>query len=306
MQTVLVIGLVSIIAFSILHLIPGDPVLAILGEEATREQVDTLRHELGLDRPPLLQYGSWVAGVLHGDFGQSLILRESVAELIAKRLPVTFHLGLTALILSILFGIPAGIVSATHRGGFVDSVITILANLGMAVPTFWLGILGIYVFALKLGWLPVQGYTSPFENLWASTRQLVMPAMSLAVIPVAVLARQTRSSMLEVLEQEYVRTARSKGLNEWTVVTVHAFRNAIIPVITLLGLQIRSLVSGSVLVETVFNIPGMGRLLVDSVFNRDFVTVEAIILIVAVVVALSNLAVDISYGYLDPRIRINQ
>jgi len=302
-QTVFVLILVSFIAFSLLHITPGDPVLTMLGTEATQDQIDTLRHELWLDRTLIVQYLHWFTNVLQGDFGKSIIYRESVAALIATRLPVTFHLGLIALILSTLISIPAGVISAVRRGSLLDQFITVSANIGMAVPLFWLGILGIYLFALKLGWLPVQGYTSPFDNFWLNTKQVIMPAICLAVMPLASLARQSRSSMLEVIRQDYIRTARSKGLKERAVITGHALKNAIIPVVTLLGIQLRNLVGGSVLVETVFNIPGMGSFMVRAVFNKDFLIVQGCIMVIALVVALANLAVDISYGYFDPRIR---
>ena len=302
-QTVFVLILVSFIAFSLLHITPGDPVVTMLGTEATQEQIDTLRHELWLDRTLIVQYMHWFTNILQGDFGKSITYRESVASLIATRLPVTFHLGLIALILSTLISIPAGVISAVKRGSLLDQLITVSANLGMAVPLFWLGILGIYLFALKLGWLPVQGYTSPFDNFWLNTKQVIMPAICLAVMPLASLARQSRSSMLEVIRQDYIRTARSKGLKERAVITGHALKNGIIPVVTLLGIQLRNLVGGSVLVETVFNIPGMGSFMVRAVFNKDFLIVQGCIMVIAVVVALANLAVDISYGYFDPRIR---
>ena len=302
-QTVFVLILVSLIAFSLLHIMPGDPVVTMLGTEATQAQIDTLRHELWLDRPLLVQYMRWFTNILQGDFGKSIMYRESVAGLIATRLPVTFHLGLIALILSTLISIPAGVISAVRRGSLLDQLITVSANIGMAVPLFWLGILGIYLFALKLGWLPVQGYTSPFDNFWLNTKQVIMPAICLAVVPLASLARQSRSSMLEVIRQDYIRTARSKGLKERAVITGHALKNAIIPVVTLLGIQLRNLVGGSVLVETVFNIPGMGSFMVRAVFNKDFLIVQGCIMVIALVVALANLAVDISYGYFDPRIR---
>jgi peptide/nickel transport system permease protein len=302
-QTVFVLILVSFIAFSLLHIIPGDPVLAMLGDEATQAQIDALRQELGLDRSLVVQYLHWFVNVLRGDFGKSITYRESITTLIAARIPITFHLGLAALILSTLIGIPAGVISAVKRGSGLDALITVSANIGMAVPLFWLGILGIYFFALKLGWLPVQGYTSPLDNFWLNTKQIIMPTVCLAVVPLASLARQSRSSMLEVIRQDYIRTARSKGLKERTVITGHALKNAIIPVVTLLGIQLRNLVGGAVLVETVFNIPGMGRLMVRAVFDKDFLIVQGCIIIIAVVVALANLAVDISYGYFDPRIR---
>lgn len=302
-QSVFVLLLVSLIAFSLLQIIPGDPAVIMLGSEASPGQIEALRHELLLDQPLPLQYLHWLTNLLQGNLGKSVSYNESVTGLIATRVPITFHLGLVALILSTVISIPAGVISAIRRGGWLDSVISIAANLGMAIPIFWLGILGIYLFALKLGWLPVQGYTSPLENLGQSTRQLIMPVVCLALVPLASLTRQTRSSMLEVIRQDYIRTARSKGLKESAIITGHALKNAIIPVITLLGLQVRNLVGGSVLVEQVFNIPGMGRLIVASVFNKDFVTVQGTIMVVAIVVALANLLVDISYGYFDPRIR---
>lgn len=303
MQTVLVLIFVSVIVFSLMHLIPGDPALVILGDQATPEQIEALHRELLLDQPLWIQYLNWAGDVLQGNLGRSVSYQQSVTDLLATRLPITFHIGLVAFILSTAISIPAGILSAIRRGGWLDSIITLLTNLAMAVPVFWLGILGIYLFALKLGWLPVQGYTSPSENLALNTRQIIMPAMCLAIVPLASLARQTRSSMLEVIRQDYIRTARSKGLTEWAVITGHALKNAIIPVITLLGMQLRNLVGGAVLVEQVFNIPGMGRLMVSGVFNKDFVVVQGTVMVVAVVVALSNLLVDISYGYFDPRIR---
>lgn len=303
MQTVLVLIFVSVIVFSLMHLIPGDPALVILGDQATPEQIEALHRELLLDQPLWIQYLNWAGDVLQGNLGRSVSYKQSVTDLLATRLPITFHIGLVAFILSTAISIPAGILSAIRRGGWLDTIITLLTNLAMAVPVFWLGILGIYLFALKLGWLPVQGYTSPSENLALNTRQIIMPAMCLAIVPLASLARQTRSSMLEVIRQDYIRTARSKGLTEWAVITGHALKNAIIPVITLLGMQLRNLVGGAVLVEQVFNIPGMGRLMVSGVFNKDFVVVQGTVMVVAVVVALSNLLVDISYGYFDPRIR---
>jgi peptide/nickel transport system permease protein len=303
LQTVVVLVLVSFLAFSILHMMPGDPALIILGEDASQAQIDALRLELGLDQPVLVQYARWFTNMLQGDFGRSILYHENVADLIATRLPITLHLGLVAFVLSALIGIPAGVLSAVRRGDFTDSLITVLANIGIAVPMFWLAILGIYFFSLKLAWLPVQGYTSPSDDFWLSTKQLIMPAICLAVVPIAVLARQTRSSMLEVLHQDYVRTARSKGLRERAVIMGHGLKNAIIPVVTLLGLQARNLVGGSILVETIFNIPGMGRLMVSGVFNQDFVIVQAGIIVIGIVVGMANLAVDISYGYLDPRIR---
>lgn len=303
-QTCIVLVILSMIVFSFIHLMPGDPVVLMLGNEASPEQMDLLRKELGLDKPLVIQYSHWLFNLLKGDLGKSIIYREDVAELIANRLPVTFHVGIVALFISIAIGIPLGVIAAVKRGSFIDSIITVTANFGLAVPTFWLGILGIYFFSLKLGLLPVQGYTSPFDDFWLSTKQIIMPSVFLATTALASFARQTRSAMLEVIRQDYVRTARSKGLKESVVITKHAFKNAIIPIITLIGLQIRNLVGGSVLIETVFNIPGMGSLLVKSVFDQDIVVVQSSIIIIAIVVAIANLTVDILYGYFDPRIRI--
>jgi peptide/nickel transport system permease protein len=301
--SILVLLLITIMVFFLLHIMPGDPATIMLGMDVSQERIDSLRKELWLDRPVLVQYGHWLAGALRGDLGKSVSFREDAAGIIADRLPITLHLSIVSLILSTFVGIAAGIVCAIRRGGFWDSVITLLANLGIAIPIFWLGILGIYSLGLHLGWLPIQGYTSPFDDFWLSLNKSIMPIICLGIPAVAVLARQTRSSMLEIVRQDYIRTAWSKGLTERKVILKHAFKNALIPVITLLGIQLRTLVGGSVLVEKVFNIPGMGRLLVDSVMNKDFIVVQACTLIIAAVVLLANLLVDISYGWLDPRIR---
>ena len=303
LMTLVVIVIVSIISFMLLHLIPGDPVITMLGLEATKEQVDNLRAELWLDRPVIVQYFHWFGNILRGDFGRSVMYRDEVRHLIARRLPVTFHVASFSLLIAILFGITMGVTSAVKRGTFLDQFLTLLANIGIAVPVFWLGIMGVYLFGLKLGWLPVQGYTSPFTDFWKSTRQLIMPAVVMSVVPLSVMARQSRSSMLEVIRQDYIRTARSKGLLEHIIIMKHALKNALIPIVTLLGLHIPTLFGGSVLTETVFNIPGMGRLLVQSVFDKDFPVVQATVLCFAIVVALANLLVDISYGWFDPRIR---
>jgi peptide/nickel transport system permease protein len=303
LQTLVILLFVTVIVFMIMHLLPGDPVRIMLGDEATPEQIELMRKELGLDKPLPVQYLSWLGDVLQGDLGRSIAYKQDVNELVAKRIPITFHLGFSAFILAVIIGIPAGVIAAVKRGSWIDSLITVSANIGMAVPTFWLGILGVYLFALKLGWLPVQGYTSPFEDPWQSFRQSVMPIILMSLTALASLTRQTRSAMLEVIRQDYIRTARSKGLSERRVILGHALRNALIPVVTLLGMQLGFLVGGSVFIEQVFNIPGMGRLMVQSIFGQDYVVVQSVVLIVAATVALANLLVDIAYGYIDPRIR---
>lgn len=302
-QTVAVLLIVSIASFLLLHMTPGDPVATMLGTEASKEQIDALRKELWLDRSPVIQFAHWLSRVLHGDLGTSIMYGDPVTDIFAARLPITLYLSLIAFVLSTLLGIMIGILCAVRRGGILDQTLSVLASLGIAIPVFWLGIVGIYLFGLRLGWLPIQGWVSPFDNFLASLKHMVMPVILLAVPGIAVLARQTRSSMLEVLHQDYVNVAFSKGLSERTVVLRHALKNTLIPVVTLLGLQVRILVGGSVLVETVFNIPGMGRLLVAGAFNKDLLVVQGGVLLIGTMVCLANLIVDISYGWLDPRFK---
>jgi peptide/nickel transport system permease protein len=301
--SIIVLLLITMLAFLLIHIMPGDPAIIMLGMDASPEQIDALRKELWLDRPLVVQYGHWLSNAIQGDLGKSVVYREDVTGIIATRLPITIHLSFMALVLSTILGVGAGIICAIRRGGILDSVITLAANIGIATPIFWLGILGIYFLGLKLGLLPIQGYTSPFDNFWLSTKQAIMPVICLAIPSLALLARQTRSSMLEIVRQDYIRTAWAKGLRERIIVSKHALKNALIPVVTLLGIQLRILVGGSVLVETVFNIPGMGRLLVTAVLSKDFIIVQACILVIALLVLLANLLVDISYGWLDPRVR---
>jgi peptide/nickel transport system permease protein len=303
-MAVVVVFLVSIISFLLLQLVPGgDPVRAMLGLDATQEQVDSMRQEMWLDRPVIVQYFHWLGNALHGDLGKSLRYRENVTSLIKQRLPVTFHLAILALLLASIFGIMGGIICAIRRGSVIDQVISVFSNGAVAVPIFWLGILGIYVFSLTLGWLPTNGYTSPFDNFWLSTKKIIMPVICISLPTLALITRQTRSAMLEVVRQDYVRTAWSKGLTERGVIIKHALKNAMIPIVTLLGLGLPNLAGGSVLMETVFNVPGMGRLLVQAVLDKDFVVVQATVLIIGVIISVANLMVDISYGLLDPRIR---
>jgi peptide/nickel transport system permease protein len=302
--SLVVIIIVTLIVFLLQQLVPGgDPARAMLGLDASQEEVDALRQEMWLDRPILTQYIHWVTNALQGDLGKSLRYRINISELIAKRLPITLHLAFMALVISVFFGVLGGVICAVKRGSFLDQAISVIANGAVAVPIFWLGILGIYVFSLQLGWLPTQGYTSPTEDFLRSTKQVIMPVICMCLPSMALLTRQTRSSMLEIVRQDYVRTAWSKGLTERNVILRHALKNALIPIVTLLGLSVPHLFAGSVLVEQVFNIPGMGRLLVNGVLDKDFIVVQACVLIIAVVISISNLVVDIAYGWLDPRIR---
>ena len=306
-QSVVILLVVSIIIFLMMRLLPGDPILMYLSQnemmEITEEQLAYLRAQHGLDKPLLVQYFDWMSDVFRGNLGQSLFYHTTVVYEVSQRLPVTFHLGLMAFILSLIVGIPAGVICAVRRGTWIDTWVTIFANLGITVPVFWLGILLMFAFGLHLKWLPVCGYTSPFDDFWLSTRQSLMPIFCLAIFSIASLARQTRSSMLEVIGQDYIRTAWSKGLRERVIVLRHTIKNAMIPVITILGLQVGLIFGGSVLIERVFSIPGMGQLLADSLFSHDYQIVQAGTLVIAVVVVLTNLVVDISYGWFDPRIR---
>lgn len=302
-QTIFVLFIISLLCFLLIHITPGDPVSMMLGANALQSQIDFTRHELGLDKPLVQQYIYWLSNVFRGDFGQSIRYKIPVTKLFKERFPTTAYLAFLALILSIVLGITTGIISAVRRGSFLDQALVLIATTGVGIPIFWLGIIGIYIFSSKLHWLPVQGWVMPTVDFWKSTSHAIMPVISLAIPSLAVTARQTRSSMLEVVRQDYIRTAWSKGLKEQAVIMRHGLKNALIPIVTLIGLQIRILLGGSVLVETVFNIPGMGRLLVDAAFNKDFFIVQGGVLVLGALVCMVNLLVDLSYVWLDPRIR---
>ena len=302
----IVLFLVSVFVFLAMRLLPGDPVLMYISassaQEVTEEQLNLIRHQYGLDKTLPQQYLDWIAGAFRGDLGTSILNRSPVMQEILRRLPITVHLGILAFIVATIVGIPAGVLCAVRRGSWLDNLVTTLANVGITVPVFWLGILLIYAFALYFRWLPVMGYTSPFDDFWYSTKQLIMPVFCLAVGPIAGNARQARSSMLEVIRKDYIRTAWSKGLRERVIIMKHALKNGLMPVVTLSGMGVGMILGGSVLIEQVFNIPGMGRLAVTSVMNQDYPYVQAICLIMAISIVFTNLLVDISYGWLDPRV----
>jgi peptide/nickel transport system permease protein len=300
---IIVLFMVSVMVFILIYSLPGDPVRAMLGIDASQAQVDALTKKLWLDRPMIVQYGHWLSLAVQGNLGESIMYQQSVTSLLALRLPITLQLSLEALVISAILGICAGIICAVRRGSWIDQIVTIFANIGVAIPVFWLGVLVIYVFGLKLMWIPLQGFVSPTENLWLNFKGTILPIFCLAIPGIAVLARQTRSSMLEVIRQDYVRTAWSKGLKERTIIFRHSLKNALIPVMTLLGLYLGVIIGGSVLVENVFNIPGLGRLLTDSAMTKDFIVVQACALWIGLIVVLANLLVDISYGWLDRRIQ---
>jgi len=307
-QAFIVLILITLIVFFVMRLLPGDPLTIYLADSVNLEampqsQLDMMRHEFGLDQPLMVQYFNWVKGVARGDFGRSIFYHDGVGSLLGQRFPVTVHLGVLALVFGAVTGAFAGLLAAVRRGTWVDKVITPLTYLGVTVPVFWLGILLIYTFGLKLHWLPISGYTSPFEDFWLSTRKIIMPVFCMSVFSLAANARQMRSAMLEVIHTDYIRTAWSKGLSERVIILRHAMKNSLIPVITLVGMGVGLVFGGSVLVEQVFAIPGVGRLMVSSIFAQDYVVVQAISFVIAVIILTVNLLVDLSYGWLDPRIR---
>lgn len=299
---------VTFLVFSTTLLLPGDPVTALLGLSAgqatfTPEQIERYRHDLGLDRPIPVQYAKWLGRAVQGDFGDSIKTRRPVTTEVLPRLKVTAQLGVTAFIISILIGLPLGIAAAVFRNTPIDRLITVVAVSAVAVPSFWLGIMMILFFSVKLQWLPPSGFVSPFEEPIRGLKLLIMPAVILGWSGAAVVTRQTRSAMLEVLNQDYIRTARAKGLAERSVVWVHALKNAMLPIVTVLGLSVGTLLGGAVIVETIFAIPGVGRLLVGSINTKDFPVIQMIVLIIALSTVTASLLTDLAYGLLDPRIR---
>jgi peptide/nickel transport system permease protein len=300
-----VVVLISMMTFSLVLLLPGDAALAILGETGARDEAryQTLREQLGLNDPIPVRYVNWVGNALRGDLGTSIRTREPVAEAVLRRLSPTLHLTFFALLIALVVALPIGITSAVRQRTLFDSIGTVFALGGLAIPNFWLGILLIYVFSIWLRWLPPSGFVPIWEDPLQSLRLLLMPSIALATGLMAIVLRQVRSAVLEVMREDYVTTARSKGLSEPRVINKHALRNALIPVITVIGLQIGRLFGGAVTIEIVFSIPGMGRLAVDSIFFRDFVTVQAIMLVLALAVLAASLVTDVLYAVLDPRIR---
>ena len=308
LMALVVLIFVTIIVFFVMRLLPGDPLIIYVGQNSQlqampEEQIEELRHQYGLDKPLVEQYFRWIGGITHGDFGESIYYHEKVGRLLAERFPKTIYIGAISLVFGAITGILIGLWAGVKRGKWPDRIVTPLTYIGITIPVFWLGILMIYFFGLKLHWLPTSGYTSPFTDFVLSTRQLVMPVFCLSLFAIAANARQMRSSMLETINQDYIRTAWSKGLTERRVILKHAMKNSLIPVITLIGLGVGMIFGGSVLIETVFAIPGVGRLMVSSIFGQDYVVVQGITFVISVSILLINLLVDLSYGWFDPRIR---
>ena len=294
---------VSILIFSLQQLLPGDAALILAGEDRDPNVVAYLRAKFHLDEPLYVRYLYWIGGVLQGDLGDSLRIQQPVLDLVLQKLPVTVQLASMAMVIALVIGISAGIVSAVLKDTVWDYAANIFALWGLSTPNFWLGIMLILLFSVSLGWLPASGYVSPFEDFWASMASMIMPAFVLGNAIAAVLMRHTRSAMLQVLNADYVRTARAKGLVERIVVLKHALRNALIPIITLGALEFGTLLSGAVLTEQVFTIPGFGKLIVDAVFNRDYPVVQGVVLVTACVYLLLNLIADVLYEVIDPRLR---
>jgi peptide/nickel transport system permease protein len=301
--TVPVLFLVTAGVFALIHLTPGDPIDTMMAESVDATVKATLRAELGLDRPLYVQYGAWMARVLQGDLGRSIRNREPVIENVGRRIRPSLELAALAMAISVVVAFPIGIASAARRHSPIDGVGTTFSLFGICMPNFLLALVLIFVFGVTLRWLPISGYTDPLEEPLDGLRSLALPAVTLGLALAAVITRTLRSSMLEALAEDYVRTARAKGLSEWRIIRGHVLKNALIPVVTVLGLQLGTLIGGAVITEYVFALPGVGRLVVDAVFARDYPLVQGVVLLIAVGFILSNLFVDLLYGWIDPRIR---
>jgi peptide/nickel transport system permease protein len=298
--------LVSIFVFALQKLLPGDPILVMAGEDRDPEVIALLREKYHMNEPIVVQYLYWAGDVLRGDLGISLRTNEPVLDLIASKLPVTIQLAVMSMIFAFLIGIPAGILSAVRKGTWVDWLANLVALSGLSIPNFWLGIMLILLVSVNLGWLPASGYESPWVDPWKSLTTMIMPAFVLGTALAATLMRHTRSAMLGVLQADYVRTARAKGLRGRVVIMKHAFRNAVLPVVTLSALLFGELLAGAVLTEQIFTIPGFGKLIVDAVFNRDYAVVQGVVLCTAVGFIFMNLVADVLYVILNPRLRTAQ
>src|SRR5712672_705400 len=300
LSTVPVMAIVALFVFSLLYIAPGDPAAVIAGDQASPADVERIREGLGLDRPFLVQFGTWLWRILHGDLGTSIFTNLPVASLIAQRIEPTLSLMVLTLVLTILVAVPLGVVAAWKAGSWVDRTIMVFA---FSLPVFVVGYVLAYVFALQLDWLPVQGYTPLAEGFWPWLQNLILPALALGCVYIALIARITRASMLEVLQQDYVRTARAKGLDQRSILFVHALKNAAVPIITVIGIGVALLIGGAVVTESVFAIPGLGRLTIDAILRRDYPVIQGIVLMFSFLYVLVNLMVDLTYTLVDPRIR---
>ncbi|MEY8828390.1 ABC transporter permease [Sedimentitalea sp. XS_ASV28] len=298
-----VIGFVALFVFLLLRLTPGDPAAIIAGDTATPAQLEAIRDSLGLNEPLLVQFFTWIGQLLQGDFGTSILSRKPVIDLIADRMEPTISLALTTIILSVLIAVPLGVIAAWKQGTLIDRFVMLLSVLGFSVPVFVIGYLMISTFSMGLGWFPVQGFRPISDGIGPFLHRITLPTLTLTLLYIALIARITRTSMLEILGDDYIRTARAKGLPERTVLMRHALRNCSVPIITVIGIGFALIISGVVVTESVFNLPGLGRLTVDAVLSRDYPVIQAVILLASLIYVAINLLIDIAYVLLDPRIR---
>jgi peptide/nickel transport system permease protein len=301
--TIPVMAVVALFVFSLLYIAPGDPAAVIAGDQASPADVERIRQSLGLDRPFLIRFSEWVWQILHGDLGTSIFTNLPVTTMMAQRFEPTLSLMVITLIFAVATAVPMGVVAAWKAGTWIDRLIMAFAVFGFSVPVFVIAYLLAYVFALELEWLPVQGYTPLSEGLWPWFENLILPAIALGCVYIALIARITRAAMLEVLQQDYIRTARAKGIGQQGILFVHALKNASVPIVTVIGIGIALLIGGAVVTESVFAIPGLGRLTVDAILRRDYPLIQGLVLLFSFVYVLVNLAIDLSYTLLDPRIR---
>src|ERR1700760_3706127 len=303
LSTLPVMAIVALFVFSLLYIAPGDPAAVIAGDQASPADVERIRASLGLDRPFLVQFGSWVWRILHGDLGTSIFTNLPVSSMIGQRMEPTLSLMIVTLLLTLVIAVPLGVVAAWKAGTFIDRAIMTFAVFGFSLPVFVVGYILAYVFALKFEWLPVQGYTPLAQGFWPWLQNLILPAIALGCVYIALIARITRAAMLEVLQQDYIRTARAKGLGQSGILFVHALKNAAVPIVTVVGIGIALLIGGAVVTESVFAIPGLGRLTVDAILRRDYPVIQGVVLLFSFVYVLVNLVVDLLYTVFDPRIR---
>src|ERR1700704_2294869 len=303
LATIPVMAVVALFVFSLLYIAPGDPAAVIAGDQASPADVERIRENLGLDRPFLVRFGEWLWQILHGDLGTSIFTNLPVTTMIAQRFEPTLSLMAITLCLAIAVAVPVGVLAAWKAGTFIDRAIMAFAVFGFSVPVFGIAYLLAFVFALELEWLPVQGYTPISEGLWPWFQNLILPAIALGCVYIALIARVTRAAMLEVLQQDYIRTARAKGIGQYGILFVHALKNAAVPIVTVIGIGIALLIGGAVVTESVFAIPGLGRLTVDAILRRDYPVIQGVVLLFSFVYVLVNLLVDVTYTLVDPRIR---
>jgi len=303
LSTVPVMAIVALFVFSLLYIAPGDPAAIIAGDQASPGDIERIRQGLGLDRPFLVQFGSWLWRILHGDLGTSIFTNLPVSSLIAQRIEPTLSLMVLTLVLTIVVAVPLGVLAAWKAGSWVDRTIMAFAVFAFSLPVFVVGYVLAFVFALEFEWLPVQGYTPLAEGFWPWLQNLILPALALGCVYIALIARITRAAMLEVLQQDYIRTARAKGLDQRSILFVHALKNAAVPIVTVIGLGIALLIGGAVVTESVFAIPGLGRLTIDAILRRDYPVIQGIVLMFSFLYVLVNLMVDVTYTLVDPRIR---